>query len=166
VKYKIRIGGREYEVEKKADGLYVSGQKFDVDLYQTAEKSFHLVAGTQGYNLEVAGFSSETKELILTVNGKKTQVLVQDEFDILLAGMGMKAGGAKQSKELKAPMPGLVVDVAASIGAKIEKGQPLIILEAMKMENVLKATGDVIVKAIEVKKGMAVEKNQVLITFE
>jgi biotin carboxyl carrier protein len=67
--------------------------------------------------------------------------------------------------ELKAPMPGLVLDIVVSEGQEVKKGDALVVLEAMKMENILKSPADVVVKKISVKKGTAVEKNQVLVLF-
>jgi biotin carboxyl carrier protein len=77
----------------------------------------------------------------------------------------MDSGGAKKMKELKAPMPGLVVKIEVKPGDEVQKDQPLVILEAMKMENVLKAVGNATVASVEVKQGQAVEKNQVMIKF-
>ena len=62
-------------------------------------------------------------------------------------------------------MPGLVIDVCISEGDKIKKGDKIIVLEAMKMENIIKSPTDGIIKKINVNKGMAVEKNQILINF-
>jgi biotin carboxyl carrier protein len=63
-------------------------------------------------------------------------------------------------------MPGLVLEINAQEGQTLPKGAPLLILEAMKMENVIKAPADVVVKSIQVSKGDAVNKNQVLMTFD
>jgi acetyl/propionyl-CoA carboxylase alpha subunit len=92
--------------------------------------------------------------------------VISDRYDELLRSLGMdKAMGAKVN-ELKAPMPGLVLDIRVTEGQSVAKGEAVIVLEAMKMENILKAPADVVVKKIVAKKGNAVEKNQVLVTFE
>jgi biotin carboxyl carrier protein len=62
-------------------------------------------------------------------------------------------------------MPGLIIDLRVKEGDQVKAGDPLLILEAMKMENIIKASGDSIVKSLKVKKGETVEKNQVLIEF-
>ena len=80
--------------------------------------------------------------------------------------MGMDALAAKKVNDLKAPMPGLVLDIRVKVGDVVKKGEPLVVLEAMKMENILKATNDVVIKKIAVEKGNAVEKNQLLLLFE
>jgi acetyl/propionyl-CoA carboxylase alpha subunit len=69
-------------------------------------------------------------------------------------------------KTLKAPMPGLVLEVMVGPGTEVKKGDPLLVLEAMKMENVLKAPTDAVIKDVIVEISAAVEKNQVLVNFE
>jgi biotin carboxyl carrier protein len=80
--------------------------------------------------------------------------------------MGLSTNITFQIKEIKAPMPGLVLDLEVEPGQTVSQGDVLLILEAMKMENVLKSPGDGIVKSIAVKKGDAVEKGQILIEME
>jgi acetyl/propionyl-CoA carboxylase alpha subunit len=166
MKYKIQIGECNFEVENKGQTIEWQGNIVPLDIIKTAQNEFHLVIENRSYTIEVLEYLHDLKEYILKINGKKTQVKLQDEFDLLLAGMGMQGSKIKLNKELKAPMPGLVVEIAVEVGASIKKGEALVILEAMKMENVLKASSDVIIKSIEVKKGNAVEKNQLLITYQ
>ena len=80
--------------------------------------------------------------------------------------MGLSVGNSQKIKEVKAPMPGLVLDILVETNQTISKGDALLILEAMKMENVLKAEGDGIIKSIEVSKGAAVDKGQVIIEMQ
>ena len=72
---------------------------------------------------------------------------------------------AAKVNEIKAPMPGLVLDIRVAEGDEVKKGDSILVLEAMKMENIIKSPTDGIIKKINVKKGIAVEKNQVLIHF-
>ncbi len=87
-------------------------------------------------------------------------------MDFLLQSMGLDTLNSKKINEIKAPMPGLVLDIKVSEGSVVKKGDVLLVLEAMKMENNLKSPADGIVKKIVAKKGTAVEKNQLLISFE
>ena len=73
---------------------------------------------------------------------------------------------AKKVNEVLAPMPGLVIQIIAKEGMQVVKGDPLIVLEAMKMENMIKSPTDGIVKSVEVQQNKTVDKNQVLIRFE
>jgi biotin carboxyl carrier protein len=97
------------------------------------------------------------------VNGNIFEVQLRDQYDELLQALGMDEVAGKKTGDLKAPMPGLVVSVAVTEGDEVKKGDTLVVLEAMKMENSLKAAGNAMVKKILVHKGMTVEKNQVLI---
>ena len=94
------------------------------------------------------------------------EVKAKDDFDILLDKMGLANLTQTKVNNVKAPMPGLELEIMAEPGQEVEKGTPLLILEAMKMENVLKSPAEGVIKKIEVVKGQAVEKNFVLLTFE
>ena len=91
---------------------------------------------------------------------------MKNETDLLLERLGMNTSSKKEVKELKAPMPGLVLEVLVEVGQEIEEGDALIVLEAMKMENILKAPSKAKIKSIEVDKGQALDKNAILIKFE
>ena len=79
--------------------------------------------------------------------------------------MGMNNTSAGKINSLKAPMPGLIIDLKVKAGDTVKQNDPLLILEAMKMENIIKSPGEGVVKLVKIKKGDSVEKNQVLIEF-
>jgi len=87
-------------------------------------------------------------------------------LDDLIAAMGLDVPKIKKLKELQAPMPGRIVNVAVNIGDSLEVGDEILSLEAMKMENVLKAEGVGVVKGININNDDVVEKGAVLIEFE
>ena len=91
---------------------------------------------------------------------------MKDQFDELLKNLGLDKLVSGVAKDLKAPMPGLVLDVLVKPGDSVKKGDSILVLEAMKMENNIKAAADAVIKKIAVRKGNAVEKNQVLVLFE
>ena len=90
---------------------------------------------------------------------------LKDKFDLLLEKMGLNNGATGKANNVKAPMPGLIVDLRVKEGDKVKAGDALLILEAMKMENMIKASAESIVKSVKVTTGESVEKNQVLIEF-
>lgn len=91
---------------------------------------------------------------------------LKDKYDELLQQLGMDKMLSAKVNDLKAPMPGLVLDVLVKEGQQIKKGENLLVLEAMKMENNLKAVSDAVVKKVKVGKGARVEKNEILIELE
>ena len=115
--------------------------------------------------LEVLSVDSVNKSMTLKINNKRQVVTVKDHYDMLVESMGISSSSNKKIKELKAPMPGLVLEILAKSEESIEKGSTLLILEAMKMENIIKSPEEVVVDKIHVKEGDSVEKNQVLVTF-
>ncbi|CAG0999475.1 MAG: biotin/lipoyl-binding protein [Bacteroidetes bacterium] len=137
---------------------------FEWDVIRIKDKSFHVIKGNKSYNIEVIKADYNEKSFTISVNGNTYKFIVQDKYDELLKTLGLDLAAAKVS-EIKAPMPGLVLKINTEVGLEVEKGDTLLILEAMKMENIIKSPGKGTVKAILAKQGQAVEKNQVLISF-
>jgi biotin carboxyl carrier protein len=86
-------------------------------------------------------------------------------MDLLLLQMGLNNNSTGKVNSIKAPMPGLILEINAQQGDVVSPGDTLLVLEAMKMENVIKASGEGTVKSVRVSKGQSVEKGQVLIEF-
>lgn len=161
----IEVGGQKYSTERSAeDGLVINGAKSAVDLVHLEGNHFHMIMDNQSFPVEFIG--REGSEVTLKVRGVKYTATVKDETELMLERLGMNMKAQKVVKELKAPMPGLVLEVKVAVGDEIKEGDALVVLEAMKMENMLKSPTDAIVKAIKVSKGDAIEKNNVLIEFE
>ena len=166
MKYFVTIGGKEIVVEVQGERLTVDG---------TAYASAHLTAlpGTPIRHLVLDGASSAlVVEPVgrglwaVGYHGERHELEVVDERTRhirSLTGAGPRTAGPMV---LKAPMPGLVVRVAVTEGERVEAGAALVVLEAMKMENELRATAAGVVKGVKVKPGQPVEKGQVLVEFE
>jgi len=138
----------------------------DWDIFEIKENSFHILQNNKSYKAEIVNADIEEKTITVKVNGNTYNIEVKDKMDLLLEKMGMSNQASKKIKDIKAPMPGLVLEIKVAIGDEIKKGESILILEAMKMENSLKSPGDGIIKSIQIKKGEAVEKNQVLLVLE
>jgi biotin carboxyl carrier protein len=129
-------------------------------------KYFTLEYKGQVYNGEILNENTENNVLDIKINHRVFQVKKQGPLNNLIASLGMDKPKIKKLKELTAPMPGRIVSLAVQVGQALEVGSEILSLEAMKMENVLKAEGVGIVKAILVKSDQVVDKGMVLIEFE
>jgi biotin carboxyl carrier protein len=144
----------------------IDGNEYAADISVDSKGHLNIILDHKSVNVEVLEVLTHEKKVRLKVNNRIHEVLVEDRFDLLLKEMGMESQAGKEVKDIKAPMPGLVLDVLVKIGETVEKDSPVVILEAMKMENVIKSPSRGVVKAISAVKGNAVEKNQVLLSFE
>ena len=158
-KYAITINDQNtIEVEKE--------QVKNLDMIQQSDGTYHLLHDHTSYRIEVLDQDADKKELKLLVNGESYHLKIEDEYDQLVRQLGLGVVTTQKINEIKAPMPGLVLELNVEAGQTISKGDPLLILEAMKMENVIKSAGDGIVEEILVEKGAAVEKGALLIKLE
>ncbi len=155
-----------FEVEQSAEELTLNGKPFVWDIARLSDGYFHILHDNKSYRAEVVKADRTTKSFTLKINNHIHTVEVKDKFDLLLEKLGMSNALANKVNIVKAPMPGLIIDVKINAGDTVNINDPLLILEAMKMENVLKSPGEGIVKSVSVKKGDKVEKNQVLIEFQ
>ena len=137
-----------------------------LDFVVQQDGSFHILQNGKSYRAEIIHSDFGSKKMSLQINGKTFEVSIADHYDRLVKQLGLASGGSQKVNEIKAPMPGLVLNVEVNIGQKVKKGDGLLILEAMKMENVIKSAGDGIIKEILIEEGMAVDKGQLLIQLE
>lgn len=157
---------RSWEIDYLApDDLRFNGQPFAWDVAVLAPGRFQVLHGGRSYNAEVVSADYTAKQFILKIDGQCVELTAKDRFDLLLERLGLSAAAAVQVNELKAPMPGLIVDVRVQPGQAVFKGDPLLVLEAMKMENILKAPADGVVSAIKVGLRDNVQKGQLLVQF-
>jgi biotin carboxyl carrier protein len=122
--------------------------------------------GTKIQELHVYPSKNDPKQYEVLINGRSYSVQIKDRMDLLLTEMGMDAIVDNATTDLKAPMPGLVLKTLVEPGIEVAKGDPLIVLEAMKMENMIRAQSDAVINEILVENGKTVEKGQLLITFK
>ena len=115
---------------------------------------------------EIMMDDSENRALTVKINHRVFQVKRKGELDEIIASLGFDKPKIRKLKELAAPMPGRVTSIHIELGQAIQPGDPILSLEAMKMENVLKAEGIVVVSAINIQQGDVVEKGAVLVSFE
>ena len=164
--YKVKINGKyDYNIEKNAEGLFINDNKTNADIKQLNPTAWHIINDLQSYNVELVSFNSADKTAEIKVNNNSYTVTAKDQFDILLEKLGLTSLTANKISELKAPMPGMVLKVFVTEGAEVKKGENLFVLEAMKMENIIKSPDDVTIKTVKITPGDKVEKGQVLLQF-
>jgi biotin carboxyl carrier protein len=165
MKYVVLLDGQAIEVEVEGDRVTIDGQAHSATL--------GVIPGTPLRRLLIDGrpltLSVEAVgrgRWALTPKGERWEMEVLDERTRHIRSLAGSGDQRRAAGVLKAPMPGLVVRVQVQPGAQVDAGEPLVVLEAMKMENELKAGAPGTVKSVRVAPGEAVEKGQVLVEFE
>jgi biotin carboxyl carrier protein len=154
--YKSTVGDKTFDISPDDLGW---------DLVEYSPNCFHIIKDNKSYRAEVVKADPATKSFVIKVNGSIQTVTIKDKFDLLLEKMGITTSSVSKINNIKAPMPGLIIDLKIKVGDTVNAGDALLILEAMKMENVLKSPSTATVKSVKVKKGDSVEKGQILIEF-
>lgn len=163
--FTVTIQNKSYSVDKSDDTIQVNGKTINWDLQWISDRKIHLIYDNKSIEAELISIDKETKSVQIKLGNKISTLLLKDRFDLLLEQLGMNNIASQALKEIKAPMPGLILELKVKPGDEVKKGDVVLILEAMKMENILKSPGDGIVKAVKVSLHQSVEKNQVLIQF-
>ena len=159
-------GNRTYEVELLDGETSINGQSLSPDIVKNDLGEWHILVDGKGYRARVLEHDLEKKTMKIMVNGNEYQIGIRDRYDQLLHDLGMDDITSKKISDIKAPMPGLVLDVMVSPGDEVDEGSTVLVLEAMKMENVIKSPGAGIVDQVKVEKGEAIEKGSLMISFK
>jgi biotin carboxyl carrier protein len=164
--YQLKINGlHNVEVNRAGTDLLINGMKTSADIAHIGNGVYHVIENYQSYRVEVVSFNNADKTAEIKVNNNTYSISAKDQFDLLLDKLGLSNLNSARVSEIKAPMPGMVLKVFVAEGDEIKKGDNLLVLEAMKMENIIKSPADVIIKKIRIKPGDKVEKGQILIDF-
>jgi biotin carboxyl carrier protein len=137
-----------------------------LDFTPIDDRNFHILANGKSYRAELVSRNFQRKRFTIKINGSKYEINLADAYDQMVERLGLGAINTTVVSDIMAPMPGLVLQVMAKEGEQVTAGQPILILEAMKMENVIKAAADGVIAKISVSKGAAVEKGQLLVKME
>jgi len=158
-KYKVKVNNNsEFNINES-------------DIYKTniiavKNNKYHVIHDNKTYKTEISDSNFNEKSYQVKVNNNTYNINILNDLDILIKEMGFEIGTSKKVNEIKAPMPGLILDINVNIGQEVKEDDALLILEAMKMENIILSPRSGFIKSIAANKGEAVEKNQLLIEFE
>jgi len=163
-KYKVDVteGRHNWKVSLQLEGAEWKHYDISKNDFKTAEEYISFLFEEKSYLINVLG--QDTDYTVFTRNSFRTIKIFNDEM--LLHESLKKGGGAGGDTQLKSGMPGKIIEIFVKVGDEVKAGKPLLIMEAMKMENEMRAASDVKIKEICVKQGDSVESGAVLIKFE
>ncbi|MFV5691802.1 acetyl-CoA carboxylase biotin carboxyl carrier protein subunit [Flavobacterium sp. LT1R49] len=157
--YKVNVNDAfHFDLEKESIS--------QLDAVSAEANKFHILHQNIPYQAEILTSDFLQKSYTVKVNNNTYVVVISNPLDILIKEMGFEVGLIKQVNFIKAPMPGLILEISVVVGQTVKENDNLIILGAMKMENSFLSPRDGVIKTISVMMGDAVDKGQLLIEFE
>ena len=167
--YLVNVNGKKFDivVEKSGDSFraVVNGREHTVQSASSGRSNSVMIVDGNSHEISINSNGYDNDRLV-TVGFVEVELKIDN---YRLAQLKKAAGNGTlraPSKKIKAPMPGLVLEVKVSPGEKVEPGQLILVIEAMKMENAIKSSAVAVVKNVAVSKGQSVEKGDMLIEFE
>lgn len=159
-------GATPFTINTVSSGVTCNEQAVEWSGLELPAGNYSVILDGRSYIAQVINIDKEAKKVKILIEQQEYEVAIEEPIDQLLAAMGINQSAARKVNDIKAPMPGLILKVLVTPGQAIKKGDPVLILEAMKMENVFKATADATVKEIKVSERTAVEKGEILVILE
>ena len=138
----------------------------NLDIVKAGNSKQHILQNNKPFHTEIVVSNFTSKKYVVKVNNTKYEVNIQNELDLLITKMGFEVGQSKKVNDVKAPMPGLILEIAVKEGQEVAENDLLLVLEAMKMENSISSPREGIIKSVKVNNGDAVDKGALLIEFE
>jgi biotin carboxyl carrier protein len=158
-KYKVKVNASiEFDITDD-DVSKLNAEKI-------AGNKYHVLQNNKPFKAELVDSNFNRKKYSIKVNNHSYDVDISNPLDLLIDKMGFTFGSSKQVDSIKAPMPGLILDIHVKEGQEVKEDEGLLILEAMKMENVITSPRDGVIKSVNITKGDAIDKGHLLIEFE
>lgn len=163
--FKVEFDEKSLEIDiNQENGSYTVGDNTTSFEFEQQNGRYYLRKGTKLYTLDNVKVENSTVEF--SIDGSWYKADVKDEQQLLLDKLGFKSASASSEGKLNSPMPGKILDIMVEEGESVSKGQPVAILEAMKMENELKSPVDGTVTKIVAEVGQSVEKKTPILEIE
>ena len=164
--YNIKVNDKfSFQINSDKGKTYVNDQEVIPDLNAGQDQHVHILLNNKSYRTEIVEFNRQEKSCTIKVNGNTYILDIRDQYDELLHQLGLDTLNKVKIAELKAPMPGLVLRVMVKEGDEVMKGENLLVLEAMKMKNLLRSPRDGTVASVDVNEGQRVPFGAVIIRF-
>ncbi|WBU88617.1 biotin/lipoyl-containing protein [Cellulophaga omnivescoria] len=155
---------KTYVVSVNDEELAINSDEVsELNIVKNSDKEYHILEDNKKYNAKLISANFLEKTLKVEVNGNSYTIAIADEYDQMVKKMGLLAVNTKKEKNINAPMPGLILDILVTEGQEVKEGEQVLVLSAMKMENIITAPSDGVVSIVNVAKDDAVEKGQLLI---
>lgn len=164
--FKASINNNNFEIHRSDNSWRLNGIDYSISVSDKSDNIIMLKA-PDGTITEATlqGIDTEKKQVKLLLHQKELVIDILEPVDQTMLSLGIDTKKLQRAKNIKAPMPGLILKTLVKEGQTVKAGDPLFILEAMKMENIFKAPDDVTIKNILIQEGETVDKNQELIVF-
>ncbi|WP_299524092.1 acetyl-CoA carboxylase biotin carboxyl carrier protein subunit [Winogradskyella sp.] len=157
--YKAKVNASyEFDINKEAVE--------QLDAVEASTHQYHILHNNASIKAKILDAKFNKKQYRIKVNNNIYDVVINDTLDQQISALGFEIGSSKKVSDIKAPMPGLILEINVKEGQEVKEDDALLILEAMKMENVINSPREGVIKSINVKQGDTVEKNSLLIEFE
>lgn len=155
-----------YKVEKSGEIISENGNVQQNDIVRLSKYRFHAIREGKGYLADVKSVNERGDTMEIEINGRLYTVKIKSEIELLTEKLGMKTESTKsEEKEVVSPMPGMIIQIKVKEGDEVKEGSALLVLKAMKMENIIKSPRSGRVTKVLAREGSSVEKNQALIEF-
>lgn len=149
-----------------ADSVRVNNKDYSYNYKFITDKVLMLRLNDKNYFMTLSESDDEEEYLSVNLQSKLYNIVVKSELDIMIEKMSVNKSQGKDKKEIFSPMPGIITKLNVTEGQKVNKGDVILVLEAMKMENEIKAKKDCVIKKINAEALKSVEKNELLVILE
>lgn len=158
-KYKVKINEKmTFQLnQEEVDNL---------DIIKETKDKYHILCNHKSYEAEIIDSQFDKKEYAVTINSNVYHIKISNPLDLLIEDMGFSMGSSKKLNYVKAPMPGIIIDIPVKKGDAVKEGDVLLVLEAMKMENAIICQKNSLVKEVYAAAGDKVEKGKLIIELE
>lgn len=165
---KITMSTKKYRVNVNSTFQFDLDKEHiaQLDAVPVEKNKFHILHENKPYKAEIITSDFIHKSYIVTINNNMYSVVIANELDMLIKKMGFEVGATKHVNSIKAPMPGLILEIFVTVGQVVKENDTLLILGAMKMENSFLSPRNGTIKSVSVAVGDAVVKGHLLIEFE